>query len=116
MWMSNKLVSNEKFKREQSVSAEVSHVSNSKIMVQSSNEYRDISVIAPKGISYIPELGDQTLVLAVGEKSICPGVIMENKNLQPGELMLYSAGGANIILKNTGEVVINGQTIAPQEE
>ena len=37
----------------------------------------------------------------------------EYQDLAQGEVRLYSAGGAEILLKNTGEVVINGQTFDP---
>ena len=35
----------------------------------------------------------------------------QNAELEPGELMLYSSGGANIVLKNDGQVLINGTSI-----
>ena len=36
-------------------------------------------------------------------------------DLSQGEVRIYSAGGAEILLKNTGEVVINGQSFPPKE-
>lgn len=35
--------------------------------------------------------------------------------LEEGEVCLYSKGGASIVLKNTGEVIINGQVFAKGE-
>ena len=35
--------------------------------------------------------------------------------LEEGEVRLYSAGGAEILLKNNGQVVVNGQVFAPKE-
>ena len=35
--------------------------------------------------------------------------------LEAGEVCLYSKGGASILLKNTGEVVINGRVFAKEE-
>ena len=40
---------------------------------------------------------------------------MEETALEPGELLLFSQGGARIYLKNSGEVVINGQVFAAEE-
>ena len=37
-------------------------------------------------------------------------------DLQPGELLLRSAGGAFLRLKNNGEVEINGTVIPKKEE
>ena len=41
---------------------------------------------------------------------LCAGVLSgSDSRLQAGEVQLYSAGGAEILLKNNGDVVINGQ-------
>ena len=34
-------------------------------------------------------------------------------DLEAGEVRLYSAGGAEILLRNNGQVVINGQVFEP---
>lgn len=34
-------------------------------------------------------------------------------DLEEGEVRLYSSGGAEIVLKNDGRVIINGQTFEP---
>ena len=42
--------------------------------------------------------------------AVCLGVIAAPPEpLEPGEVMLYSAGGASIVLKNNGKVLINGR-------
>ena len=35
----------------------------------------------------------------------------ENVDLNPGEVMLFSSGGASIVLKNNGKVLINGKEV-----
>ena len=40
---------------------------------------------------------------------LCMGVVAPQEKLESGELMLYSAGGASITLKNDGNVYINGK-------
>ena len=47
------------------------------------------------------------LPLADGEVSL--GVLTQAHSLDEGELMLYSKGGASIVLKNDGRVLINGR-------
>ena len=39
-----------------------------------------------------------------------------DSSLQEGEVRLYSAGGAEILLNRNGQVVINGQVFQPKEE
>ncbi len=43
--------------------------------------------------------------------SVCVslGVLGQEQSLSEGELMLYSKGGASIVLKNDGRVLINGR-------
>ena len=38
-----------------------------------------------------------------------------DQKLAPGEVRLYSAGGAEILLKRDGSVVINGQSFPRKE-
>ena len=37
------------------------------------------------------------------------GVIADRTELEEGEVMMYSKGGASVILKNNGKVLINGE-------
>lgn len=111
MWISNKIAVDDKLKIRKASIGDVTMVEGEKIIVQNSDEYRDISIASPKGIAYVPSQGDKVAVIPIGEENICIGVIKEGMNLKEGELMLYSSGGAKIILKNNGEVVINGTTI-----
>ena len=39
-------------------------------------------------------------------------MIANNPELEEGELMLYSKGGASIVLKNDGRVLVNGKELA----
>jgi hypothetical protein len=41
--------------------------------------------------------------------------LAQDRGLAAGELILFSSGGAEIYLKNSGEVVINGQVFAAKE-
>ena len=84
------------------------------VSVQAELEYRNIPVCSPWGIAYLPPVGEQA-VLVQGERgAMLVGVPMPAAELQPGELLLFSAGGASICLKNSGEVVINGQVFLKQ--
>ncbi|MGN0537252.1 MAG: hypothetical protein ACI4M3_04680 [Acutalibacteraceae bacterium] len=67
---------------------------------------------APSGIAYAPPKGEQAVVVSTEAGTVCLGVLHENtERLEEGELMLYSAGGAVILLKNDGRVLINGREV-----
>jgi phage gp45-like len=114
MWMSQRMMSAGGTQPR----AEIGEVTGTMtgIAVQGESEHRGLPASAPYGIAYVPPDGTQAVILSCGASDICIGTVAENKNLQPGELMLYSAGGASIYLKNSGEVVINGQVFAPKGE
>lgn len=74
-------------------------------------EYRGVPVFAPRGVAYRPCEGDNLLILSVDGADACAGVLSAGSGLEGGELRLTSAGGAAVLLKNSGDVVINGLTI-----
>lgn len=89
---------------------------NARIAAQGETEYRGLPLAAPWGVACLPPSGASAVIVGGAENPVCVGTIVEAQNLQPGELMLFSAGGARIYLKNSGEVVINGQTFAAEGE
>lgn len=69
--------------------------------------------VQPYGFSSVAEAGRQAVML----DGYCAGIASApDSRLQAGETRLYSAGGAEIYLDNTGRVVINGQVFEPKEE
>lgn len=87
----------------------ISQSNANSVAVNASSEYRELPVAVPYGIAYCPPVGESSVVLPLADGQICLGVAAQDKGLQPGELMLFSAGGASVCLKNDGSVVINGQ-------
>lgn len=80
-----------------------------------SGEYRDFALAAPWGIAYMPPDAARAVLVNSTEGMVCAGAVVEETALEPGELLLFSQGGARIYLKNSGEVVINGQVFAAEE-
>lgn len=81
--------------------------------VLSEREYRAPESVFPYGLVSVFAPG-QRAVMAEGK---CIGVrALPPEDLAAGEVRLYSAGGAEILLKNTGEVVINGQVFPAKED
>lgn len=69
-------------------------------------------IISPYGITAVPPSGARAIVLPVGGTSVCLGVAQQQQSaLQPGEIMLCSSGGASVVLKNNGKVLINGKEV-----
>lgn len=108
MWLLDYVTRNSFSKTEPSA-GDVTACSMGNVAVNSSLEHRDMPIIAPFGIAYNPPLGQTSVVLPLVKEQACIGVVAENKDLEEGELMLYSKGGATILLKNDGSVVINGK-------
>ena len=75
------------------------------LRIQGESEYHSPELLFPYGYS-----------AAAAEGGVCAGMAAApDGDLSQGEVRIYSAGGAEILLKNTGEVVINGQSFPPKE-
>jgi phage gp45-like len=71
-------------------------------------------VYAPYGFcSYAPS-GEKALIIPTNSGDAAVGYKMSVRYIMPGEVMLFSQGGAYITLKNDGSVIINGLTITPE--
>lgn len=74
--------------------------------VQGEKKFESPEQVAPYGLSSRAASGREAVMLG----SYCAGVVANtDSGLEAGEVRLYSAGGAEIWLKNNGDVVINGQ-------
>ena len=109
MWLLDYVTRNSFSKTEPSI-GDVTDYSMGNVAVNSSLEHRNVSVVAPYGITYNPPVGEQSVVLPVDGEFVSLGVVSQGaQNLSEGELRLRSKGGAEIVLKNDGTVVINGK-------
>ena len=79
---------------------------------QGAQEYRSLPFAGPWGIAYQPPNAAQAVVVSTTAGDTCIGALAQDRGLKPGELMLFSFGGAEIYLKNNGEIEINGQGFA----
>ena len=72
-------------------------------------EYREVPLIAPFGIRWNPPNGANVQLIKnwhMGSNIVAVGTIVDEE-IEPGEVELYSMGGAKIQLKNDGTVIIN---------
>lgn len=111
MWISRYVTENS-FQKESPSVGVVRAAEGDKVAVSATGEHLSLPVALPYGIAYAPPLGCRSLVLPTEAGNVCIGVIGDTRaGLSPGELMLYSAGGASIVLKNDGRVLINGRAV-----
>ena len=73
--------------------------------------FQNAPLFAPYGVTAIPPEGEIALFLPMEENAACLGVLCGAEGLVPGEVLLQSAGGARVLLKNNGEISLNGLII-----
>lgn len=73
---------------------------------------RNTESYSPYGYSYCAPVGEQVLIVNSSSGAVSAGTKMKSSSLQQGEVALSSLGGASILLKNNGDVVINGVVIS----
>lgn len=111
MWISQQMIE----AREAKPAADLAAVTGTGA-AQGADEYRSLPFAGPWGIAYQPPNAAQAVVVSTTAGDTCIGALAQDKGLKPGELMLFSSGGAEIYLKNNGEIEINGQVFAAKEE
>ncbi len=104
MWISQQMIAAQKLR----AAADAALVTGSG-SARGAGDYRELPFAGPWGVAYRPPNAAEAVVVSTGAGSACVGAIGPEKNVGPGELLLFSAGGAEIYLKNSGEIEINGQ-------
>lgn len=117
MWISDYVTRNS-IRGDDPSLGEITAGSAEEATVSSSASYFNLSTVAPYGIAYVPVVGARTVVLPASGGGVVLGVLADSSilpedasSLEAGELMLYSRGGASIVLKNNGSVLINGNEV-----
>lgn len=87
----------------------VSSAANGQVGVQSESSFSALPLLSPWGFVSLPPEQSQAAVLSCGLHDFYVGSPQPAPGLLAGEVMLCSAGGAQICLKQNGDVVINGQ-------
>ncbi|QAT48512.1 hypothetical protein EQM14_01245 [Caproiciproducens sp. NJN-50] len=111
MWISQKIIAAQSAKP----SAELAKMTGS-AAAQGVNEYRGLPFAGPWGIAYQPPNAAQAVIVSTSAGDACIGTMAAGRDLKPGELLLYSSGGAELYLKNNGDIVINGQVFQKEAE
>lgn len=115
MWVSRAMALRQAAEREASaVDMGVTTIGGGSASVMTRGEQRDLEVFAPGGVVWQPQAGDTVLVVrgGVGCQEQCV-VAAETAAaapaaISPGELYLYSSGGASVYLKKDGSIAVKG--------
>lgn len=110
MWLMS-YITNNSIKKPSAVKGSVS-TGVEGMAVNASGEHKRLAQCLPYGIVSTPPDGRSAVVLPLEDGEVALGVTDNSQNIEVGELALFSQGGASIILKNNGDVVINGQVFA----
>ena len=109
MWLSKQISKNES-----AIHADVAKLTisdGSQRETSGSATARNVTFYAPYGYCYCAPTGAEMLVLPSASGQSAIGARMPLVSLERGEVMITSLGGAKIVLKNDGSVVINGLVI-----
>ena len=111
MWLSRKLAAHELQDVASAQDGTVT-IEGGELAVFSSGEKREVKTVGPGGYEWRPCKGSDVLIVRggiFGEESYAVGVPEQaNEALAPGEVRIRSAAGAEIVLRNSGRIDING--------
>lgn len=113
MWLSKTIALGRRSERE-SADMGVTTIGGASASVMTRGEQRDLEVFAPGGLVWQPRAGDAVLVVRGGTGGQEQCVVAADtaaaapEGLTPGELYLYSAGGASIYLRADGGLTLTG--------
>ena len=110
MWLS-KNISKIRSKSSSGSAGRIKQSADRRIAASVENGIGQFALAAPPGMVYVPKPNEDAVIVSTGLGQMCIGVRIPYNNfeLEAGELALYSAGGAQIFLKNDGRVIINGK-------
>lgn len=115
MWLSKKFSACQAVEREGTMAdMGVTTIGGGSASVMTRGEQRDLEIFSPGGVVWQPRAGDTVLVIkgGVGCQESCVAAADTGanapKDMAPGELYLYSDGGASVYLRSDGSIEIKG--------
>lgn len=89
-------------------------LSGNTLEAESSVSVRELTAYSPYGYSYIPPVGEEIMLLPSADGKAIIGSKLKMKKIKSGEIEISSKGGAKILLRNDGTVVINSLEISKE--
>lgn len=108
MWMSKRIVATSE--KEVAEKGKVT-LSDNQLEAGATVTRRNIDSYAPYGYKSVPPVDEDVIMLESNDGAVVLGALSKDENIESGEVKISSLGGAYIILKNNGDIVLNGLAI-----
>lgn len=109
MWLSKKIVKSNSDNVAES--GTVTITSSNSIEANSTVNARNLPTYAPYGYNTVTPVGEQVILVPSSDGQVAVGSRCVENALESGEVCIKSKGGATVMLKNDGSVVINSLVI-----
>ncbi len=109
MWLTQQLLSRSKMRGNER--GRVTMNEGGRLCVSAAVNEQRVEAYTPYGYTSLPPAGTQVLLIPSAQGSVCAGARGDPSGLKAGEIRLCAAGGASIVLKNSGEILLNGLVI-----
>lgn len=108
MWMSKRIMATSE--KEVAEKGKVT-LSDNQLEAGATVTRRNIDSYAPYGYKSIPPVDEDVIMLESNDGAVVLGALSKDEDIESGEVKISSLGGAYIILKNNGDIVLNGLVI-----
>lgn len=108
MWMSKRIVATSEKKVAEKGKVTLS---DNQLEAGATVTRRNIDSYAPYGYKSVPPVDEDVIMLESNDGAVVLGTLSKDENIESGEVKISSLGGAYIILKNNGDIVLNGLVI-----
>lgn len=108
MWMSKRIVAT--LEKEVAEKGKVT-LSDNQLEAGATVTRRNIDSYAPYGYKSVPPVDEDVIMLESNDGAVVLGALSKDEDIESGEVKISSLGGAYIILKNNGDIVLNGLVI-----
>ena len=108
MWMSKRIVATSE--KEVAEKGKVT-LSENQLEAGATVTRRNIDSYAPYGYKSVPPVDEDVIMLESNDGAVVLGALSKDEDIESGEVKSSSLGGAYIILKNNGDIVLNGLVI-----
>lgn len=108
MWMSKRIMATSE--KEVAEKGKVT-LSDNQLEAGATVTRRNIDSYAPYGYKSVPPVDEDVIMLESNDGAVVLGALSKDEDIESGEVKISSLGGAYIILKNNGDIVLNGLVI-----
>jgi len=109
MWLSRKIAKNNLTEKAERGNVTIS--ASDVMEADASANTRSLGSYAPYGYTSNVPVGEEVILVPSSDGQVALGAKCSRNNLESGEVMIASLGGAKILLRNDGTVVINSMVI-----